>query len=224
MRVTAAAALVLVLAACGSYDEEATPAEQRPAESTPVETTEQEGATSYGLLRIEHDQERRPADELYRVFRRDRTPDDERAEEQMDLFGAPAKPSEDWKGPDFGLVRPETTRLLLDQVEGKGMGVAAALTTSGAICHLLLPDGGGSCSFPAGEGVEVAAEVGAGRVVIFGLVGDSVTAVDVVVGDVTRRAHLGTNGFAASVAGTLGERDAVVLHRENRDPERIPLS
>jgi hypothetical protein len=222
MQVAAAAALVLVLFGCGGYGDEATPAEQ-PAESTPVETTEENGGTSYSLLRIEHDEERRPAGELYGVFSRERTPADERAQSQVERFGSPGNPSENSKGPDLGIARPETTRLLLDGIEGPTTGLAAALTTSGAVCFSLLPNGGGSCSVPGDDGFELAASEGR-DLVVFGLVSDAVTAVDVVGGGERRRAQLGTNGFAIVLDGTFEELDAVVIHRENRAPEKIPLS
>jgi hypothetical protein len=223
VRQAALAALVLVLAGCGSNDDEATPAEQ-PAESTPVVTTDENGYTTYGLLRIEHDEVRRPASELYRVFSRERTPDDRRAEAEMEQFGPPSQPSEGWKGPDLGIVQRETTRLLLDDIDSEATGLAAALTTSGAVCYSLLPQGGGSCSLPAGNGFDLAAQSQGRRLVLFGLVGDSVTAVDVVVGGETRRARLGANGFSLVTEGTFAEVHSVVLHRENRDPETIPLS
>jgi hypothetical protein len=223
VRLAATAALVLVLAACGSNGEEASPEEQ-PLESSPAEATEEEGFTTYGLLRIEHDEVRRPASELYRVFSRERTPEDRLAEAAMEQFGPPREPSEDWKGPDLGIVRPETTRLLLHDIDGDVSGLAAALTTSGAVCYSLLPQGGASCSLPAGNGFDVAAQSQGRSLVLFGLVGDSVTAVDVVVGGETRRAQLGANGFALLTEGTFAELRSVVLHRENRDPETIPLS
>jgi hypothetical protein len=219
---TLCAAGLLLLTACGGYSQDAEQPAEQSTVTTSTERTEESGAMSYSLLRIVDGGPSRPPADLYSVFARPPTPADERAGAGWELlpFGAEVDPA---KGPDLGRARAGSLRRLLGSVEGEFVALVAVLTTTGAVCFGLEPDGGGSCGFPPADGLDLAGQEDAQGLLVYGMVPDGVDAVDLVAAGQTTRAKLGENGFAARLRHEFSTLEAAVLHRRDGKTERIQI-
>jgi hypothetical protein len=185
------------------------------------------------------DTERRPIKELYSVFARPRNDADRRAGDLAAWWGAldvgagaddemdrpPGVSEEEWRVLLPGDVLEEEGRLLLEGLGGEEDMLYAAPTANEHICHALLPNGGGGCSAPGPDGLNLNATYTPSRsLVVYGLVGDEITSVDVIVGGETHGARMGENAFGIRVDGAkLSELDAVLLQRHDGTTARIPI-
>ena len=186
------------------------------------------------------DEERRPVRELYGAFRRPRNDADRRAGELAARWGAldfgfggferprPAEVSEEgWSpvGAQPGAVAESEGRLLLGGLGGEADMLYAAPTDNGYVAHALLPNGGGGCTTPGPDGLHMGwhqSETGA--LVVFGLVGDAIEAVDVVVDGTTHPARMGENAFGLRFEEMHeGALEGVALHRRDGTTNEIPL-
>ena len=102
----------------------------------------------------------------------------------------------------------------------------AAPTSNGHIAHTVLPNGGGGCGTPGPDGLELGrTRTERGTLVVFGLVGDVVESVDLVVGDVTHEARIGENAFGLRFERTPeADLERVVLHRRDDTTNEIELA
>jgi hypothetical protein len=96
-------------------------------------------------------------------------------------------------------------------------------TDHGAVALSLDPEGSAACGQPTVDGLLFAAELRKRDAIVYGLVGDDVQAVDLVIDGVTRRAKLGENGFALDVSNPVGKTlEQVVLHNEDGSRTTFP--
>jgi hypothetical protein len=194
--------------------------------------------TSLQLTVLDHDKERRAVSELYAVFRRPRNDEDRRAGEIAARWGAldfgfgdlqPPRPAgmsdEDWKRAQLGNVIESEGRLLLAGLGGSGDMLYAAPTDNDCIARVLLPNGGGGCGAPGPDGLDMGwCQSEDGELVVAGLVGDSVEAVDLVVGGETLHARMGENAFGLRLERTHESRlERLVLRRRDGTTNEIPL-
>jgi hypothetical protein len=178
------------------------------------------GATSYALVTLVHDDENetRPPDEVYGVFR---TKADEQAD--LSLFEMLLAPSSKQPGRiDLGQLRPETVRTLQRNLPASDSSVIAAITTTGAVCYGLRPEGGGSCKAPHSSSFTLSGQDLNRRLLLYGLIEDGVTGVEFIVGGETRKAALGTNSYAVVVDAPFDNVSSVVLHRQGSS-DTIPI-
>jgi hypothetical protein len=163
------------------------------------------------------------AEEIYRVFDRPRQPSEhaiaERASEATEAAcGADSVGGEE-EGPSLGEPQAETVRILLRGVGKPPHDLVAMTTDHGAVALSLDPKSSTACGQPTVDGLLFAAELRKRDAIVYGLVGDDVRAVELVIDGVTRRAKLGENGFALEVSNPVGKTlEQVVLH--NKDGSR----
>lgn len=102
----------------------------------------------------------------------------------------------------------------------------AAPTDNDCMAHALLPNGGGGCAAPGPDGLHMGwHQSEAGDLVVFGIVGYAVEAVDVVVGGATHEARMGENAFGVRLERTRGSSlERVVLRRRDGTANEIALA
>jgi hypothetical protein len=198
-----------------------------------------DGRTSLLFFAYGSEVERRPVKELYAVFRRPRNVADRAAGEVAARQGAldlgdfePDRPrpsgisDDDWRRAQLGNVVKSEGRLLLAGLGGDADMLYAAPTDNDAVAHALLPNGGGGCSHPGPDGIELGwHQDEAGDLVVFGLVGDSVEAVDLLVGRRFQHARMGENAFGLRLENTAGaDLRRVVLRRCDGTTNEFELS
>lgn len=116
-------------------------------------------------------------------------------------------------------------RLLLAGLGGEEDTLYAAPTTKDNVAYALLPNGGGGCTAPGPDGLILAGSGSKASLVVYGLVGDSVVAVDVVLNGEAHRARMGEHAFGLRVAeAAFQELDAVLLHRADGTINELDLS
>jgi hypothetical protein len=178
--------------------------------------------------------ERRPVEELYGVFRRPRNDADRRAGELASRRGAldfperrrRARMSDDeWRRARLGAVEEAEGRLLLQGLGGEADMLYAAPTDNSCVAYALLPNGGGGCTAPGPDGLVLGwNQQETGALTVFGLVGDAIAAVDLVVDGTTHGTPLGENAF-----GFRFERmhesnlERLVLHRRDGTTNALDL-
>jgi hypothetical protein len=211
-----------------------------PDELPPVDPDEIEMMDfSSSFLLAAWETERRPIEELYSVFARPRNDADRRAgqlagqwgaldlgtgDEYEDLELPPGLSREEWRATLPGEVLKDEGRLLLEGLGGEDDMLYAAPTSNGHICHALLPNGGGGTSAPGPDGLHLSASYTRGSLVVYGLVGDEIASVDVVLDGETHSARMGENAFGRRFMEPGPTKlEAVVLHRRNGTSNRIPI-
>lgn len=199
---------------------------------------DEDEAGSSGIFFFDEDMERRPIKEIYSVFSRPRNDADRRAGELAARWGAldmggvdEAMPrpldvsEEEWRASLSGEVIEEEGRILLQGLGGNEDMLYAAPTTNDHICHTLLPNGGGGGGAPGQDGLVLASSYTPSRaLVVYGLVGDEITSIDVVIAGQTYAARMGENAFGVRVEGAKPrELGNVILHRRDGTTKSIPL-
>jgi hypothetical protein len=166
---------------------------------------------------------------------------DERPE-LRDLYAAFARPpngrdlravshARDWYNEPFDLGRdslgrvvPTEARVLLEGLGGEEDIVYAVPTEKGYLCIGLAPNGGSSCGGPRPGGFDLAYSYDKDSLVVYGLVGNNVTGVDVLVAARAYAARMGENAYAVRLATTTPEQlRSVVLHYRDQPHETIDL-
>jgi hypothetical protein len=184
------------------------------------EMIEEDGGSTDGFLMEGgvgfSDTERRPIKVLYSVFSRPRNDAHRQASELAARWGAldmggdleeemdrpPGVSEEDWRASLPGEAIEEEGRLLLQGLGTEEGMVYAAPTTNDHVCHTLLPNGGGGCGAPGPDGLDLHWVYQPSRpLVVYGLVGDEITSVDVVIAGQTYAARMGENAFGIRVEG-----------------------
>lgn len=180
----------------------------------------------------------RPIAEIYSVFSRPAKRADRRARRVAERWGAldfgldfeggkppPPPPDvlpEDWEAFQPGAVLNERGRLLFAGLGGDWDMLYAAPTENDHICYALLPNGGGGCTQPGPQGLVVAGTGSPSRgALVFGLVGDEVEALDLVVSGQLHSARMGENSFAVALPESFAEIDRILLRR--RDGSTVEL-
>ena len=183
------------------------------------------------------DAEERTAKELYAVFRRPRNDADRRAGELARRWGAfdvAIDEDDDEFDPalrDFtraeraalGEVIEQEGRLVLAGLGGAEDMLYAAPTTTEAIAHAVLPNGGGGCSRPGPDGLILATVNRRESLVVLGLIADAIVAVDVVVNGEGRRARMGENAFGVRIEDAARPLEKLVLHRGDGATNEVGL-
>jgi hypothetical protein len=180
--------------------------------------------------------ERRPVEELYGAFRRPRNDADLRAGELAARWGAldvglgepprPAEiPEEVWQRSRLGTVVEAEGRLLLEGLGGEADMLYAAPTDNECVAYALLPNGGGGCTAPGPEGLEMGWHQGeAGELTVFGIVGDAIEAVDVILAGTVHEARMGENAFGLRLERTHeAGLERVLLHRRDGTTNEVAL-
>jgi hypothetical protein len=213
-----AACLVVLAAGCGSDGSSS-------AHSTILKFDATPGTSSVFVLGDRS--ERVLPTEIYGVFRRSqREPEGAIAEHASEATEkACGVGSEEEVRPSLGEPDADTVRRLLRGL-GKGQYDLVAMTTEeGAVALALDPNGSTACGQPTKEGLLFAAEHGGRDAIVYGLVGDDVKAVDLMIDGVTRRATLGENGFALDLPNPVGKTlEQVVLHDDGGSTTTFPAS
>jgi hypothetical protein len=199
------------------------------------------GTTSLQFTVLDQADERRPVKELYGVFRRPRNDEDRRVGEIAARWGAldfgfgdfpdfqPPRPAGisdgAWKRAQLGKVIESEGRLLLAGLGGSADMLYAAPTDNDCIAHAFLPNGGGGCGAPGPDGLDVGwFQSESGELVVAGLVGDTVEAVDLVVGGETLHTRMGENAFGLRLERAHEDSlERLVLHRRDGTTNEIPL-
>ena len=160
--------------------------------------------SSGGIVFLGGDAEdrRRPIRELYAVFRRPARPGDLYAQEhargdQHGFLGEEADIPPHMRSvfeQQIGAPLYDETRLIVGTTE---RGIYALPTTADAICLGAFPNGGGGCGQPGPHGVQVEWDEASADspFVLYGIIGDDVSSVEVVVDGSRREAELGENGY-----------------------------
>jgi hypothetical protein len=218
LRAAALVAGCLVLAAgCGSHD----------SGSAPRSILRFDAALGTSSVFVLGDRSKRvlPGD-VYRVFDRPQAGPEvaiaERASEVTEAAcGAGSVKRKE--GPILGEPQADTVRIALRGVGKRGYDLAAMTTDSEAVALVLDPNGSTACARPTADGLLFAAELRQRNAVVFGLVGDKVDAVDLVIDGMARRAQLGVNGFALEIPNPVGKTlDEVVLHEKDGSKTTFP--
>jgi hypothetical protein len=150
--------------------------------------------------------------DLYAVFRRASNGEDlrvrETATEDSFVDSAGNDPTES----ALGEAMYGETRL----VSGTpGNGLYAYPTTKDAVCVGHMPNGGGACGDPGPHGLTVGYDEPADGepFITYGLVGDDVRSIDVVIDGITHHAEVRENGYMLEVpAGRGGQTEHLILH------------
>jgi hypothetical protein len=153
---------------------------------------------------INEDAERRPVMKLYGVFRRSQTRAEVEIKPQMAVDAACSAPV----GPDpaqYGRTITRLGRILLSDL-GRSHDVLVAVPTTTDYVTVALSGMGGTCGRPTTrDGLMLAGQM-LGRVaIVYGMVGDDVASVDLVVDGKRERAQLGENGFALEISDAPGK-------------------
>jgi hypothetical protein len=150
--------------------------------------------------------ERRLVRELYGAFRRPQNDADRAVTELVARLGV-------LTGLDIEFDQAEG-RLLLAGLGGDQDAIYAVPIGSDRIAYAVLPNGGGQCAAPGPDGLlMVHVQTETGLLVLCGVVGDSVEAVDLAVSGVTHAATMGENAFGLRLERThMDELERIVLH------------
>jgi hypothetical protein len=191
--------LALLLGGCGDgLPEDAEQIEtNRPQASAQIRTEgdgeESRVVSGTGFIIFGDDGSPPPAiEEVYAAFTRAPTPRDKQASamaERWFLF--------DDLHASIGRVRAGEGRVLLDGLGGdEDILFAAPTSEAGNICFGLLPNGGGSCGIPGPGGLDLAWSHADEYLIVYGLIGNDITSVDIVLRDRAYSARIGKNAFA----------------------------
>lgn len=198
---------------------------------------DEEGSSSTFMF-LSPAEEDRAVTELYGVFRRPRNDADRRAGEFARRWGAL----------DFGVDRHDESgdpelrdrarahrAALGDVIEDEGRLVVTGLgggedmlyvapTTTEAVAHAVLPNGGGGCGHPGPDGLVLATVNRRGSFVAHGLIADAIAAVDVVVNGEAWPARMGKNAFGVRIEGVPAIKlEKLILHRVDGTTSEIDL-
>jgi hypothetical protein len=176
-----------------------------------------EGANSTMWV-TEQGAERRPVKELYGVFRRSQRSHESAIAHPCSM----ARAGEDRGKPISGL-----RRILLRNVGRRRSELVAQPTTSDDVALGLYPEGSASCGATpmTADGLILAVE-GQGDsdvAIVYGMFGDGVVSVDLVIDGVRHPARLGENGFAQEIPDAPGKvLDKVVFKHADGSVSEFP--
>jgi len=199
--VVAGLAAAMLLTGCDSMPSDAgatgTATNQVTRPSNLLTFGDLDGATSTMWV-LEEGTERTPVKKLYGVFRRSQTSREVGIAPPCSMAGA---------GQDRGEPIRGLTKILLRGVGPHQNALIAQPMTSDAVALGLSPDGSASCGAApmTADGLILAAELQDGVAVVYGMVGDGVDSLDLVVDGVRHHARLGENGFAQEIPDASGK-------------------
>jgi hypothetical protein len=198
MKVLLAAPLLVVALACGAQDEPAsgTPTNAATGMKVDLRTTD----ATFAYVAANEEIKPRALRELYQVFFRPPAARDILAERwaKEESRSAGERPT----------ILPriaEQARVLLADAGLDGEELVAAPVSEDMVCFALL-SGGESCGPGFRHGVAIAGQRRAGRIVLFGLVGDEVKELEIIAGGRAYGARIGENGFACAL-GEVRQQD-----------------
>ena len=141
-------------------------------------------------------------------------------EEEPDM---PAKTRSAFRD-QLGAPLYDRTRLLVGTAR---RGIYALPTTAEAICLGSFPDGGGSVGLPGPHGLRVAFDDDANEASpfrLYGIVGDDVASVEVIVDGGVREAELGQNGYWLVIEdGQREQLEELILRLHGGTTHVLPL-
>ena len=228
MRAALLAACVLVAAGCGSSDEAGSNTGSRPFGLIRFDKSFARHAGTSSVFFLGNRSKGTPLPELYRVFARAQTPTEARITGKALAVPACASSSDEAEEshPDLGEVEPKAGRILLRGIGSQHLDLVGVGTTLNYVALSLVPDGSSAgCVRPTVEGLTFAAEVDEHDAIVFGLVSDGITAIDLVVDGKAQPARVGENGFAGVIRRPIGKTlDKVVLHHSDGSTTEYPPS
>jgi hypothetical protein len=172
--------------------------------------------TSSTMWLLEQRAERKPAKKLYGVFRRPRT--------KREIGIVPPCSMPGLRDQRMKLI-PGLTRVLLRGIGRNQDTLVAQPMTSGRVALGLTPDGSANCGAApmTADGLILAAQMEDGDAVLYGMVGDGVESLDVVIDGVAHHARLEENGFATNINDAQGKVvEKLVLTREDGSTAEFP--
>jgi hypothetical protein len=216
MRATVLVCCLVIAAGCGSSD---------PKSSSILRFERAKGTSSAFVLGDRSS--RVPPKRIYEVF--------SRPQQGLDLVEAISarlrtsckrEAEEDEESPgSLGDASPATGRVLLDDVGARPYDLVAMTTEHGGVAFSLEPKGSATCARPTSDGLVFAAQLDPRDAIVFGLVGDDVTSVDLVIDGETRQARLGQNGFAVEIPSPVGKTlQKIVLHHADGSTTEFPAT
>ena len=195
------------------------------------------GSSSLSLPASDPGVKRRPVEELYGAFRRPRGDADRRAGELAARWGAldfgfsdlplpPGISEEQWRPVQLGTVVEAEGRLLLEGLGGEADMLYAAPTDDDSIAYALLPNGGGGCTAPGPDGLVLGwNQTETGELTVYGIVGDAIAGVDVIIAGTAHEARMGENAFGLHLERTHeSDLERAVLHRRDGPATEVALN
>jgi hypothetical protein len=159
--------------------------------------------------------ERRPVKKVYGVFRRP----------QKRHESAIAHPCSMAVGADNGEPISGLRRILLRDVGPRRQELMAQPTASDELNLGLTPDGGADCRITplTTDGLILGATLEGDDALVYGMVGDGVVSVDLVVDGALHHARLGENAFAAVIPGAIDKAlERMILRRADGSVTKFP--
>jgi len=160
--------------------------------------------------------------DVYAVFARSPKDRDARAvSHAAHWFNEPYDPRHD----KLGRVVASEARVLLDELGGEQDILYAVPTDKGFMCIGLAPNGGSHCGGSGPGGFDLAYSYDPkDSLLVYGMIGNDVVGVEVLVSGRTHVARMGENGFAIRIkSGKPSELGSVVLHYRDKPSETIEL-
>jgi hypothetical protein len=158
---------------------------------------------------------RRPVKKVYGVFRRPQTSHESKL----------AHPCSMAIGGDNGKPSSGLRRLLLRDVGPRRQELIAQPTANDELNLGLTPDGGASCRITplTTDGLILGATLEGDDALVYGMVGDGVVSVDLVVDGALHHARLGENAFAAVIPGAIDKAlERMILRRADGSVTKFP--
>jgi hypothetical protein len=208
VRLAALAALAVAVASgCGSVESDAGEAgtssvqDGRPSKLWTFDRGSSSSLAWY--VGDDAERDRTAVRKLYAVFRRAQTP----REAEIALRVATDCISPEGESDEIGEPIHGLTRILLRGIGPRRYDLVAQPTTRDTVSVRLFPDGSGSCGAEAmDDGLTVSSEVDeTGFAIVYGMLGNGVTGVDLVIDDASQQVQLGENGFAHEIPDALGK-------------------
>lgn len=183
----------------------------------PEATSDDKVGNSGGMIFLGGDEisgsaQPRRAQDLYAVFRRTPQSVDLRVRQTATVDMFVGNLGDDPTESVLGEPIYADTRLVSG---APGNGLYAYPTTKDAVCVGHMPNGGGGCGEPGPHGLTVGYDdpANGGPLVLYGLVGDDVRSIDVVLGGVTRHTELTQNGYILRIPNAAGSSvEHLTLH------------
>lgn len=216
----------LVVAGCGTTtaNDEATPGTKTGAPQSQLMTFHGSEGSSSSMMLFGDDSKPTPLRENHGVFARDQRPAEVRISGEVASERLCSDPSGNGMSKvDLGKTEPDGVRILLENAGKPGLDLVAIPTTTNFVGVALFRDGSASCAEPTIDGLTLSTQEDKHEAIVFGLVGDGVASLDLVIDGEPHPAQLGENGFAERIPDAAGKAlDKLVLHHTDGSTTEFP--
>jgi hypothetical protein len=225
-----ACSVALFAAGCGTSNspvgagDDSVPTTSGKSLSRPLLHLGNEGNSSSMMWLVGQGTKTSPQQPRYAVFEREQTKHEaEIASTVVADYPCSIPGSKSSDMPDLGSPVADEARILLPDVGRLEESLVAVPSPGGSVSVAVFPHGGRACVHPMDDGLILAAEVGEGNAIVFGMVDDRVRSVDVIVDGQSHRAELGENGFALTLPTAAGKDvEKLVLHHADGSKIEFP--